>query len=72
MEELAMRTHRQQLDHDRYMRDRDRRLATPKAWTEAHPNYHKDYRHRKVSEAIDKEKYLKSLAERIWNLQTQT
>lgn len=54
------------------MRDRERRLQMQKSWDEAHPHYHRDYYLRRCGEAIEKEKYLKGLSARIWNLQTAT
>lgn len=54
------------------MRDRERRLQMQKSWDEAHPHYHRDYYLRRCGEAIEKEKYLKELSARIWNLQTAT
>jgi len=67
-----MKLSRREKDHLRYMADRERRLTMQREWDKAHPNYHRDYYRRRVSEEIDKERYLKSLAERIWNLQKRT
>jgi len=66
MEGLAMRTHRQQLDHNRYMRDRVRRLAMQREWSKAHPRYHREWYIRKSFAEIEKKKRLKELEEEIW------
>jgi len=63
-----MRTHRQQLDHDRYMRDRERRLAMQREWSKAHPDYYREWRRRKFFAEIEKKKRLKELEAEIWRI----
>lgn len=66
------RTRRQQKDHDRYIRDRERRLAMQKSWDDAHPDYHKEFYRKRVLKEIDRQKRLKRLEEEIWNYQMRT
>lgn len=65
-------TTRKQKDHERYMRDRERRLAMQREWDNSHPGYHREYVQKRVQKEIEHQKYLKELTQKIWNLQTQT
>ena len=65
------RTRRQQLDHDRYMRDRERRLAMQREWDKAHPDYHKKWYQKQAGKEIARQKYLRDSNKKIMELQTK-
>jgi len=43
---------RKEKDHERYLRDRERRLELARIWREAHPNYHNEWYHKKRQEYL--------------------
>lgn len=67
-----MRTRRQQKDHERYMRDRERRLQMAAEYRKAHPDYVKNWYARRCMAEIEHLKRLKRLEEQIWNCQMVT
>lgn len=65
-------TARQIKDHDRYMRDRERRLEMQREWDRAHPDYHRRHYQKCVFAELERQKRLKKLEKEAWNYQMRT